>query len=130
MTDRRVRSLAIPTIPEQNSRPDHRAIGAPGACPATQIGTSGVLARSKHIRRRAAWDNAANRRLGAHALKSHRAMGDARCMDFGELIRAPSEGDLVPPGWYSDPWQVAPSRWWDGATWTGYVSPPNAGSGA
>jgi len=57
-------------------------------------------------------------------------MGDARCMDFGELTRAPSEGDPVPPGWYSDPWQVAPSRWWDGATWTGYVSPPNAGSGA
>jgi uncharacterized protein len=38
------------------------------------------------------------------------------------------------PGWYPDPWQAAPARWWDGVTWTGFtqpapaapVAPPNA----
>jgi uncharacterized protein DUF2510 len=35
---------------------------------------------------------------------------------------------LVPPGWYPDPWGVAPYRWWDGATWTANVSPPISGS--
>ena len=27
------------------------------------------------------------------------------------------------PGWYVDPWQQSPVRWWDGATWTGFVAP-------
>ncbi len=26
------------------------------------------------------------------------------------------------PGWYPDPWQVAPWRWWDGETWTAHVN--------
>jgi CAAX protease family protein len=38
------------------------------------------------------------------------------------------------PGWYPDPWQAAPARWWDGMTWTGFTQPlaavPVAGSGA
>src|SRR5262245_43590718 len=28
------------------------------------------------------------------------------------------------PGWYSDPWQSAPRRWWDGQQWTGYTQGP------
>ena len=27
------------------------------------------------------------------------------------------------PGWYPDPWQAAPARWWDGMTWTGFTQP-------
>jgi hypothetical protein len=26
-----------------------------------------------------------------------------------------------PPGWYPDPWQAAPARWWDGEQWTAHV---------
>ena len=34
---------------------------------------------------------------------------------------------LPPAGWYADPWSPSPWRWWDGTTWTGYVSvPPKA----
>ena len=29
-------------------------------------------------------------------------------------------------GWYADPWQLAPLRWWDGVQWTGAVSGPVA----
>jgi membrane protease YdiL (CAAX protease family) len=25
------------------------------------------------------------------------------------------------PGWYDDPWRVAPYRWWDGLQWTGHT---------
>lgn len=28
-----------------------------------------------------------------------------------------------PPGWYPDPWQAVPWRWWDGTQWTGHWSP-------
>jgi hypothetical protein len=27
------------------------------------------------------------------------------------------------PGWYPDPWNVAPQRWWDGMQWTAFVGP-------
>lgn len=26
-----------------------------------------------------------------------------------------------PAGWYPDPWRAAPTRWWDGGTWTAHV---------
>ncbi len=47
-------------------------------------------------------------------------------MDEGQVERVPSP-DTAPPGWQPDPWQVAPYRWWDGAAWTGSVSPPSGG---
>jgi membrane protease YdiL (CAAX protease family) len=28
-----------------------------------------------------------------------------------------------PPGWYDDPWRLAPSRWWDGQAWSWHVQP-------
>lgn len=28
----------------------------------------------------------------------------------------------LPPGWFADPWRVAPLRFWDGDNWTGHVS--------
>lgn len=27
----------------------------------------------------------------------------------------------IPPGWYADPWGIAPGRWHDGTQWTGYT---------
>ena len=33
------------------------------------------------------------------------------------------------PGWYPDPWQVAPFRWWDGHVWTGHASVATARAG-
>lgn len=29
-----------------------------------------------------------------------------------------------PAGWYADPWQMAPVRWWDGIRWTHHVTSP------
>jgi hypothetical protein len=31
----------------------------------------------------------------------------------------------VQAGWYPDPWQQAPLRWWDGREWTGHVGDPS-----
>ena len=28
----------------------------------------------------------------------------------------------APPGWYADPWGVAPARWWDGGAWTPHTA--------
>ncbi len=33
----------------------------------------------------------------------------------------PAAGRATPAGWYADPWQVSPWRWWDGATWTAHT---------
>jgi Protein of unknown function (DUF2510) len=33
-----------------------------------------------------------------------------------------------PPGWYSDPWSPAGSRWWDGSRWTEHTSGAAAGT--
>jgi membrane protease YdiL (CAAX protease family) len=30
----------------------------------------------------------------------------------------------VPPGWYRDPWRIAPMRWWDGGSWTPAIFGP------
>lgn len=30
----------------------------------------------------------------------------------------------IPPGWYCDPWQIAPHRWWDGRSWTPVLRGP------
>jgi hypothetical protein len=27
-----------------------------------------------------------------------------------------------PPGWYPDPWNLAPQRWWDGVAWTAHTA--------
>ncbi len=31
-------------------------------------------------------------------------------------------GGLPPAGWYPDPWQQAPQRWWDGRVWTSHTA--------
>ena len=37
-----------------------------------------------------------------------------------------SEAAATSAGWYGDPWNQAPLRWWDGMEWTGNVSEPLA----
>ncbi len=34
----------------------------------------------------------------------------------------------TPPGWYPDPWNQAPTRWWDGTQWSGSIG-SSGGSG-
>jgi membrane protease YdiL (CAAX protease family) len=43
-------------------------------------------------------------------------------VQWTEPIAAPS-APAPPAGWYPDPWRVAPARWWDGMTWTGFTQP-------
>ncbi len=65
-------------------------------------------------------------------LGAHRA-----AVDSGRMERGPNGSAEIPewtpqrsretaPGqsaWHSDPWGVAPLRWWDGRQWTGFTSP-------
>lgn len=39
-----------------------------------------------------------------------------------DVLRAVRESPSPPPGWYEDPAEKAPRRWWDGARWTEHVS--------
>ncbi|MDQ1434970.1 MAG: protease family protein [Actinomycetota bacterium] len=39
----------------------------------------------------------------------------------------PSASPSAPaPGWYPDPWRLAPTRWWDGIAWTGFTTATTA----
>jgi hypothetical protein len=37
---------------------------------------------------------------------------------IGAVVRAGRTPRPTPPGWYPDPTDIAPWRWWDGVTWT------------
>lgn len=37
---------------------------------------------------------------------------------------------LAPAGWYTDPWALAPMRWFDGYAWTGWTLPRQRVGGA
>jgi Protein of unknown function (DUF2510) len=37
-------------------------------------------------------------------------------------LKAPTPPPIA-PGWYADPWGLAPARWHDGTQWTGHVQP-------
>jgi RsiW-degrading membrane proteinase PrsW (M82 family) len=39
-------------------------------------------------------------------------------------VSTPTDG--TSPGWYADPWGVAPWRWWDGVQWTAQTAAPLA----
>lgn len=41
-----------------------------------------------------------------------------------EFRQPPGSGGTSNPGWYPDPWGRSAWRWWDGWTWTGWISPP------
>jgi len=38
----------------------------------------------------------------------------------------PPARPTMAPGWYPDPWAVAPLRWWDGAAWSWQTTAPRA----
>ena len=49
---------------------------------------------------------------------------------MAELRQPPGSGGTSNPGWYRDPWGRSAWRWWDGWSWTGWISPPeSAGPG-
>jgi len=39
---------------------------------------------------------------------------------------SPPGRPTMAPGWYPDPWAVAPLRWWDGAAWSWQTTAPGA----
>lgn len=39
----------------------------------------------------------------------------------------PSPPTGPPPGWYDDPWNQSPKRWWDGTEWTHHTQTGGAG---
>jgi hypothetical protein len=41
-----------------------------------------------------------------------------------QIIQQPPAPSTPPPGWYPDPWNQQPMRWWDGHAWQG--TPPHA----
>jgi Protein of unknown function (DUF2510) len=45
----------------------------------------------------------------------------ALLMNSERPVPAPPASQLS--GWYPDPWQQPPLRWYDGAQWTGYLGP-------
>ncbi|WP_395153608.1 PrsW family glutamic-type intramembrane protease [Ilumatobacter sp.] len=38
----------------------------------------------------------------------------------------PTPTGRITPGWYADPWDAAPWRWWDGVQWTAQTAAPPA----
>jgi hypothetical protein len=43
-----------------------------------------------------------------------------------QLVQA-QLAQLAPPGWYTDPWQQAELRYWDGNDWTYHTTPQGEG---
>lgn len=65
-------------------------------------------------------------RLCGHQLSLHSGDGEPRQAAAPQPWPTPTCSG-PPPGWYSDPHRLAPSRWWDGQRWTEHTrsSPPD-----
>ncbi len=61
--------------------------------------------------------------VGWQAAKSHNERLTAAAVGYHHPVTAPYPPTLAPaPGWYPDPHGLAPTRYWDGSSWTGHTA--------
>jgi hypothetical protein len=110
----------FPVEPERQAR-EENTVSGPGDRHLDEAAESSVVAGTSGLERNGS-SPAAGSAAGTTEEPRYEAQASVETTGYES-----AEAATAPAGWYTDPWDPALMRWFDGNEWTGYTHQPQAG---